>query len=324
MISVIVPIYNVGEYLTACIRSITEQTYTDLQILLIDDGSTDQSGMICDAFAAKDSRIKVIHAENRGCSAARNIGISMAEGEWTSFVDGDDVVHHELFSRLLETAERSGADLCRCGYVHIRSKESEEAFLTGLASGDGRIEIVYSPEYLQQIVNGIKSPEVWRSIFRTEAVKKCEFDIGYISEDYLYQVLIAPYIRKVAYIPDLLYGYRKRPGSATMTDTLAQSKRSMSAFELRNRYIESLFPDLTGMSRAGLMAVMIDWYIKAEDWDTESRKEFQAFTNEIRRRNRLTVKDLVDKRIPARRRCIVFLSMISMPAAGKIKKRLRR
>lgn len=129
MISVIVPIYNVGEYLTACIRSITEQTYTDLQILLIDDGSTDQSGMICDAFAEKDSRIKVLHVENRGVSAARNTGIEMAEGEWTAFVDGDDIVHPELLARLLETAERTGADVCKCGYVNIHSKESEKTFL---------------------------------------------------------------------------------------------------------------------------------------------------------------------------------------------------
>lgn len=324
MISVIVPIYNVEKYLTACIRSITEQTYTDLQILLIDDGSTDQSGMICDAFAEKDSRIKVLHVENRGVSAARNTGIEMAEGEWTAFVDGDDIVHPELLARLLETAERTGADVCKCGYVNIHSKESEKTFLANPCARDGRIKIVYPPEYLQQIINGMESPEVWRSLFQTEALKKCRFDIGYISQDYLYQVLITPYIKRSVYIHDILYGYRKRPGSATTTDTLEQSRRSMSAFELRNRHIQSLYPDLIGMSKAGLMAVMLDWYIKTEDWDRESKKEFHRFTKEIRKRNRLTLRELADKRIPARRRMIVLLSMISMPAAGKIKKRLRR
>lgn len=324
MISVIIPVYNVELYLSACIKSVIGQTYKDLQILLIDDGSTDRSGAICDTFAGIDSRIKTVHAENKGVSGARNIGIKIAEGEWISFVDSDDILHPEMFSRLIETAERSGADLCKCGYAHIHSENAEKEFLTRPAIRDNEIEIVYSPDYLEQILNNYKSNVVWRSIFRTEAVKKCEYDDGYICEDILYQVWISPYIKKAAYISDYLYGYRQRTGSITKTENLPYIRRRMSAYELRNRYVASLFPDFIGMSKAGMMTMLVDCHIIAEGWDMQSQKEFADISRNIRKRNKLTLRELADNRIPARRRALVFIAMISMPIACKVKKRLRR
>ena len=324
MISVIIPVYNVEPYLAACVSSVTGQTYSDLEILLIDDGSTDRSGMICDAFAEKDSRIKVIHSGNGGISAARNIGIKMAEGEWISFVDSDDVMHPEMLYRLLETAERSGADLCKCGYIHIHSEETERAFLTEPAARDDNIEIVNATVYLQQILNGDKNAVVWRSIFRKEAVQKCEYDAGYICQDILYQVRITPFVKKAAYITDPLYGYRRRAGSVSMTEDLKHVKRRLAAYRLRNQYVQLLFPDLLGMSKAGMMTVMIDCYIIAEGWDAQSQKEFALISRKIRKKNKLTVRELADNRIPARRRALVFIAMISMPIACKVKKRLRR
>ena len=96
MVSIIVPVYNVEEYLRECVDSILNQTYSDVEVILVDDGSTDQSGNICDEYAKMDSRIKVIHKKNGGVSAARNTGIGEASGEYLMFVDSDDAIHPEL------------------------------------------------------------------------------------------------------------------------------------------------------------------------------------------------------------------------------------
>ena len=324
MISVIIPVYNVEAYLPACIESVTGQTCTDLQILLIDDGSTDRSGIICDAYAAKDSRIKVIHIEYRGVSAARNIGIAMAEGEWISFVDSDDVVHPEMLSRLLAAAERYRADLCMCAYIHIHSVEREKSFLESPAVRNGSVEIVHSRLYVQQVLNGEKDLVVWRSLYRREAVQKCRFDEGRFFEDIPYLVHIASYIQKTVSIKDLLYGYRQREGSITKVISPERLVQRMDAYELRNRYVQKFFPDMLALSKADMWTAMINYQIIAEEWDYSDREMFNEIYRVYKKRNRLTLKELKDRRIPIKRRLILMISFLSLPTACKLKKRLMR
>lgn len=324
MISVIIPVYNVEAYLSACINSITAQTYTDLQILLIDDGSTDQSGIICDAYAAKDSRIKVIHIEYRGISAARNIGIDLAEGEWISFVDSDDVIHPEMLNRLMKTAIKYGADVCRCGYIHIHSRDKERSFLTCPAVRDGAAEVVHSRVYIQQVLNGSKDPVVWRSLFRKETVNQCRFEEGYFYEDIPYQVLLASHIRKAVFIKDRLYGYRQRAGSITAFIDRESLIQRMTAYELRNRYVQEFFPDMLALSKAGMWTAMINYLIISEEWNDTDREKYIAICSEFKERNPLTLKEMADLRIPIRRRLILMISFVSLPAACALKKRLRR
>ena len=116
MISVIVPVYNVEPYLRKCLDSIVNQTYRDFEILIIDDGSTDGSGRICDEYAEKDSRIKVFHTENRGLSCARNLGLAEAKGEWIGFVDSDDWIEPDMYEVLIRRAEETGADVVECSH----------------------------------------------------------------------------------------------------------------------------------------------------------------------------------------------------------------
>lgn len=114
MISVIVPVYKVERYIHQCIVSILNQTYQDLEILLIDDGSPDKCGEICKEYAKKDSRIKVFHTENHGLSAARNVGLQIAKGEYIGFVDSDDWIEPDMFEILLRRLEETGADISVC------------------------------------------------------------------------------------------------------------------------------------------------------------------------------------------------------------------
>ena len=117
MISVIVPVYKVEDYLDQCVQSIVSQTYTDLEIILVDDGSPDNCPAICDAWAGRDSRIKVIHKENGGAADARNIGLSYAHGDFIAFVDSDDMIHATMYQRLLEVLLKTKSDIVECEYI---------------------------------------------------------------------------------------------------------------------------------------------------------------------------------------------------------------
>lgn len=135
MVSVIIPVYNVEQYLRRCIDSVLAQTYTDLEIILVDDGSPDGSGAICDEYAAKDSRIKVIHQANAGVSAARNAGMDLASGEYLAFIDSDDFIEPEMYEQMLAAAEKTGADVVECNYQYgtWENTDSGEVYVdTGL------------------------------------------------------------------------------------------------------------------------------------------------------------------------------------------------
>ena len=116
VISVIVPVYHVEPWLPKCLDSILAQTFRDLEVILVDDGSTDRSGQICDEYAARDGRVRVIHQENRGCSAARNRGLQAASGQWLSFIDSDDWIDERFYETLHGLALEYGADIASCGY----------------------------------------------------------------------------------------------------------------------------------------------------------------------------------------------------------------
>ena len=116
-ISVIVPVYKVERYLNECIDSILAQTFTDFELILVDDGSPDNCPALCDAAAAKDSRIRVIHQKNRGLSGARNAGLDAAEGEWIAFVDSDDMLLPQALEKAHSTAEKTGADVVLYGFA---------------------------------------------------------------------------------------------------------------------------------------------------------------------------------------------------------------
>ena len=134
LISVIVPVYNVAPYLTRCLDSIVMQTWQNLEIILVDDGSRDDSVGICDLYAARDARIRVIHKENGGLSSARNAGLDIAAGEYVGFVDSDDWIEPDMFEYLLQNAENYGADIATCGHVDefnksITVKTTEQVLL---------------------------------------------------------------------------------------------------------------------------------------------------------------------------------------------------
>ena len=216
LVTIIIPVYQVEAYLEQCITSILSQTYTNLEIILIDDGSVDRSGEICDSFAASDKRIRVFHSENRGLSAARNLGLEYANGEWIGFVDGDDWTDPEMIEKMLMAAQRTEADVCVCSYYQYdRSGEykspsvTDERILTGEAE---KIEAFLKDDIIR--------PYVWEKLCRKALFQGIHFPEGRNYEDTIVTIQILMKAKRVVCIPDRLYYYRIRPGSIVHTHTL--------------------------------------------------------------------------------------------------------
>ncbi len=205
MISVIVPVYNVEPYLPGCLDSILSQTYRDLEILLIDDGSTDRGGTICDEYAAKDPRIRVFHTENRGLSAARNRGLDEAKGEYVGFVDSDDRIEPDMYEYLLEAAERTGADVVECGaFKEFPERTAERKRESREMSG---------PEAVLALLQGELADGVWDKLYRRRCFDRIRFPEGRVFEEVATTWRVFATVERVCSIPEAKYHWLQREGS---------------------------------------------------------------------------------------------------------------
>lgn len=210
-VSVIIPIYKVEKYLNKCIESVVGQTHRDLEIILVDDGSPDGCPAICDAWAAKDSRIKVIHQDNKGLSGARNSGIEVCTGEYVCFIDSDDYVSKDYVEKLLLAAEGAGADvaICRFYLLNDASGELVEPFKMGRAD--------YSAETIGELycLTMVKSPVgyAWNKLYRRELIGASRFEEGRLYEDGPFNSEVLLNAKKIVTITDCLYCYRQRADS---------------------------------------------------------------------------------------------------------------
>ena len=218
LISVIVPIYNVEPYLRPCIESILAQTYTHLQIILVDDGSTDSSGEICDEYAGKDNRIEVIHQKNAGISPARNTGLERARGEFISFVDGDDFIHPRMYEVMLEVllaGEYSFSMIL--GKMVYENDDNRYAIVTPYAKTVLTQEVLMRSLFNHTPLQDMEEWQiqvVWNKLYRREQLKD-EFFRQTGTEDTEYNNRIFLKSSQVAVIDASLYYWVQRPSSIT-------------------------------------------------------------------------------------------------------------
>lgn len=212
LISVIVPVYNAEAYIRKCVESIIGQTYMNLEIILVDDGSPDNCGKICDEYAKQDNRIVVIHQENTGQAGARNHGIAVAKGEYIGFVDSDDWVAPEMYQVLLDSLQRNGCDIAVCGRFTVRDCAIKE-------SASFRLDeetVMGTQEAVERFVtyNAIDSSSVDK-LYKKEIIKDIQFPLGYICEDvpFVYDALAKA--KKVVHCAKPLYYVLIRSGSTS-------------------------------------------------------------------------------------------------------------
>lgn len=208
VVSIVVPIYNTDEYLARCVDSIINQTYHYLDIILVDDGSTDDSGYICDRYAQNDKRITVIHKKNGGLSDARNVGIECAKGDYICFVDSDDIVHKEYVERLLKLCIEFCADIAQCDYLCIDSKSKLLP-----VNDDRSIRVMGGNDALSEYccMNGcVKYTVVWNKIYRKELFNNIRFPYQKQHEDEFTTYKLLYYSGKVVVTSEYLYYYLQR------------------------------------------------------------------------------------------------------------------
>lgn len=204
-LSVIIPVFNVQEYLPKCIESVVNQTYTDIEVILINDGSTDGSGSICDFYAKKNSNIKVIHKGNGGLSSARNSGLNIASGDYVAFVDSDDWVDADMYKTLIELLESKQVDLVACGFKEVFSNRIIFKSDTGSVTYFDKAEAINS---LVSVENSIRF-EVWNKVFKRNLIGDLRFKERQIFEDVYFDRNIFLKVEKTIYIDKPFYNYLK-------------------------------------------------------------------------------------------------------------------
>ena len=210
LISVIVPVYNVDEFLDACLQSIVDQSYPRLEILVVDDGSTDGSGDKCDRWAERDERIRAIHQPNGGLSSARNTALDAMSGDWVIMVDSDDVLHPDAASTLLDVIRREHADIVVGDYVVIYDDERPKwpADTASHGTAYGQHDALLAVFYQQGLTHS-----AWARIYRSSLFDGIRYPVGQLYEDL---AIIYPLLKKcdkVVKIDKVVYGYRQRRNS---------------------------------------------------------------------------------------------------------------
>ena len=218
LVSVIIPVYNVEDFVVKCLDSVYEQSYENIEIIVVDDGSADKSGELVDDFAKNKNNVMVIHQKNKGLSAARNLGISKAKGEWIALVDSDDYVAKDFVKKMVEATEKDDVDIVVCGFN--QEKPAEEI----LSGDEATIKLLTKQENLDVVA--------WNKLYKKELFVKNNiwYPVGEKHEDSLTTYKLLSVAEKVSYIADSLYFYVERKDSimnkAEISDRLKMRERA--------------------------------------------------------------------------------------------------
>jgi len=234
VISVIVPVYKVEDYLCRCVDSILGQSFSDFELILVDDGSPDSCGVICDGYAQKDSRVHVIHQKNGGLSAARNAGIdwvfACSDSLWLTFIDSDDWVHPEFLARMYHAAIENQVSVCGCGYARTAGEEPE-------AEPEQLVPEVWQTEvfYRENLVNATIA---CAKLYKRSCFEQIRYPVGKIHEDEFVTYRILFQNSRLAFIPAPLYAYYVNPQSITGKGWSPRRLDAWEAFEQQIAFFE--------------------------------------------------------------------------------------
>lgn len=248
LISVIVPIYKVEPYLDKCIASIVNQTYKNLEIILVDDGSPDNCPAMCDSWAERDSRIRVIHKPNGGLSDARNAGMAVATGELLAFVDSDDWISPDMYEYLYQRLTEDGSDVAACGVQLIWENGTPPCMLT--CEGN---RVLDREEAMQAIIeeSWLKQPVVYK-IYKTKLIKDIKFPVGKYHEDVFWSYQAIGRAQKVSVSNHIGYYYLQRGGSIMGEGYSPKRLDAVEAKVQRCAYIQERFPEISALATKNL------------------------------------------------------------------------
>ncbi len=286
MITVIIPVYGVEPYLQQCVDSVRNQTYRNLEILLIDDGSPDRCGAICDGYAGADARVRAFHTENRGLSAARNVGLREARGEYIGFVDSDDWIEPDMYEALYAALAQTGADISVCGRWNTYPNRETEEKRAG--------SVFTHVEALKALLSGNIRSNVWDKLYRREVFRDILFPEGKVFEDVFVMYSVFERSRKTALIPKPEYHYRYRAEGISKTQSAKNLFDAAEAYLTRWEHFKEHEPAFfaevrTELLRAAAGSISRVW----RAWHGFSPAEKTAYRERLE-----SLKDFVNAHIP--------------------------
>ncbi|WP_316569225.1 glycosyltransferase [Neobacillus sp. YIM B06451] len=305
-ISVIVAAYNIESYIEKCLESIIVQTYKDLEIIVVNDGSTDNTLHLISNFSKIDSRIVVIDKANGGLSSARNAGLEIASGEYIGFVDGDDYIHEEMYQKLLLLSQETQSDIAVCG--HIRKYSNREVF-----SNSKKIIHYSSEEALSELISSKKIHDyAWDKLYKKKLFENIRYPIGKMYEDVFTTYKLFIKAKKVVYIDEPLYYYIQRDGSILRKGFSEKQFHQLEALEEMKRFLienriyhyeENLDARILNVKCRMLFDISAGNAIK----NTTKHKDTAKFL--IKTIRAKSIKDLFNKRVSLFSKIMMILSL---------------
>ena len=309
LISVVVPIYNVEKYLERCIKSIINQTYEKIEIILVDDGATDKSGKICDDYKKMDTRIKVIHKKNGGLSDDRNAGLKIAKGKYITFIDSDDFIDKTFIKTLYEMCKENNAQISQCkfrkvGYENFNIKqESEEAKIeTIIKTGKEMFYDIYTGNHMIYIV-------AWNKLYKKSLFKGIEYPKGKINEDEATTYKLFYKAKKVAITNQVLYNDVYRKNSIMNQKYNIKRLDSLWALEERIKFLkEKNEKQLLQLTEIFYAKELMRNYAKVKKY-IENSKDIQK--DLLKKHRKMSVK-LLKENIKIKQK-LIFIYQIILP-----------
>ncbi|MBQ2854122.1 MAG: glycosyltransferase [Oscillospiraceae bacterium] len=280
LVSVIVPVYNVESYLCRCVDSILNQTYRNLEVILVDDGATDASGAICDDYAGRDDRVRVIHKENGGLSSARNAGIDVARGTYLEFVDSDDWLEPDGVESLLSLALEQNTELVAGGRYDVNAETGERK--QGLCPT--RTEVISGEELVSRIFRWDNcDSSACDKLFHKRLFRQIRFPLGVVCEDVPVMYLIALDAGRAAMLDKPIYNYYHRHGSISTEKVITDKTFHFSQHtEKILPYIEKHHPAIAPEARYLRLRSLIHALLLLDQAGPESRKQYREISRQYR------------------------------------------
>lgn len=246
LISIIVPVYNIEEYLPRCVKTLRDQTYSHIEILLVDDGSTDGTGALCDRLAEEDPRVRVFHKENGGSSSARNLGIAAAKGEYLGFVDSDDYVEPDMYEKLYAAIAQYGVSVAQTGRDEISPDGSR---LPDICVPPGEPECVEAKDFLKELLMHRGDCSFCTKLVKRNVLEDRKFPEGALNEDfYLLVQLLGERVQRIVSLPERGYHVFYRVGSNSRKADRENFSRVFADIvenaDMVSRLVEEKYPDL--------------------------------------------------------------------------------
>ena len=318
LISIIVPVYKVENYLDRCVQSIVEQTYSNLEIILVDDGSPDNCGAMCDAWAEKDSRIKVIHKENGGGAQARNAGLDCATGEYIGFVDSDDYILPEMYEVLLGVLHSFDSEIAECGYCTFEA----DGIITGDAA-EYTVRVFNTEQALfENIRDKVCRQLVWNKLYSRSILEDVRFVEGKLIDDEFFTYRALGNAERTAVTSRILYCYRQQADSIMHQTYSIKRLDVIDAKQERIVFVQENYPALASFARIDLlfsclyMGQMSQKYLLKDE-----RKKAFLQLNAARKRYPLTFIDKVN--ISGKQRMWMLLAEISFAYTCRLRNWLK-